>query len=83
VPVLRPLLARDADHAGERAIDEGAVDDIGAVRRESRFGDRQRLGGFGVDARRERVRVLAQTAQAQRAIGGRIGRREAPQLQVR
>jgi hypothetical protein len=80
VPILRALLAREARDPGKRVVDERAVDDIGAVGRDPGFEGGQRLRGFGVRARRERVGIFRESAQPQRAIDRSVGGNEAPDL---
>jgi hypothetical protein len=78
VAALLARLAREADDAGERAAHERAEDRVRAVRREPRRRALDGRRGLGSVARRERVGVLGEPAQAQRAVGGCVGRNEAP-----
>jgi hypothetical protein len=82
VPVLRARLARKPNDARELATHERAEHDVGAVRRDPRFGRRQRARRLVLGAGGERVGILGETAQAQRAIGRRVGGRKAPDQQL-
>jgi len=83
VPALRPRLARPSHDAGEGAVDERAVDGVAAVGGEPLRALLDGLGRFLIVARRERIRVLGEPAQPQRAIGACIGRREPPDRDLR
>jgi hypothetical protein len=76
VPVLRTQLARPAHDAGEGAVDECAIDGVAAVGGETLCAVLEGLDRFLIVARRERVRVLGESAQAQRPIQGGVARRE-------
>jgi hypothetical protein len=78
VAILRARLARQSDDADQRPVDEGAVDDVVAVRREAGFRPRERLRPLFVKARREGVGVLGESAQPQLAVGGGVGGEQAP-----
>ena len=84
VPVLRPRLAAEPDDAGERLGRKRAADGCRGRPCASRGEDRiQRLVRFLLVARRERFGVLAQAAQPQLAIGGRVGGAQPADLDVR
>ncbi len=83
VPVLRSLLPREADDAGECAACESPEHPVRAVRRDTLRRDRQRpLALLGI-ARREGVRMLAEAAQTQRPVGDGVVGNEPPKREVR
>ena len=83
VAVLRPRLAAEAHHAGERPRHERAEDLVRAVGRDALGGRRQRLAALLLVARRERIGMLLQAAQPQLPIGGRVVGREPADRDVR